>query len=121
MQKEGLSEAQIAARVASAEFGRPLRWIEEESHDTRENAGRTLPLMLRDGVNELVVVTHGWHMPRAMRAFMEAAGGRLKVTPAPMALAPRVDQPLLMWLPTAEGQAHVRHIVRECIGLLAGS
>jgi uncharacterized SAM-binding protein YcdF (DUF218 family) len=120
-QDEGPSEAQIAARVAAAEFGRPLRWIEEESRDTRENAGRTLPLMRRDGVTEVIVVTHGWHMPRAIRAFNEASQGRQKITPAPMALAPRVDRPWLMWLPTAEGQMHVRRIVRECIGLLAGS
>jgi len=120
-QKEGPSEAQIAARVASAEFGRPLRWVEEESRDTRQNAGRTLPLMLRDGISEVVVVTHGWHMPRTLRAFSEASQGRLKVTPAPMALAPRVDAPWLMWLPTSEGQVHVRRVVRECIGMLAGS
>jgi uncharacterized SAM-binding protein YcdF (DUF218 family) len=120
-QNEGPSEAQIAARVAAAEFGRPLRWIEEESRDTRENAGRTLPLMRRDGITEVIVVTHGWHMPRAMRAFSEASQGRLTITPAPMALAPRVDRPWLMWLPTAEGQMYVRQVVRECVGMLAGS
>ena len=121
MQKEGMSEAQIASRIAAAEFARPLRWVEEESRDTRENAGRVLPILLRDGVNEVIVVTHAWHMPRALRAFQEAAQGRVKVTAAPMALAPLVDQPLLMWLPSAEGHAHVRQVLRECIGLLAGS
>jgi len=121
MQMEGSSEAQTAARIASTEFGRPLRWTEEESRDTRENAARTVPLMLRDGVTELVVVTHGWHMPRAMRAFMETASGRLKVTPAPMGLAPRIDRPLLKWLPSSEGQTQVRQVSRELIGLLAGN
>ena len=59
---------------------------------------RTLPLMLRNGVTEVLVVTHGWHMPRAVRAFEQAANGRLKVTAAPMGLAPRIDRPLLKWL-----------------------
>jgi uncharacterized SAM-binding protein YcdF (DUF218 family) len=121
MQVEGPSEAQIAARIAAAEFGRPLRWVEEDSRDTRENARRALPLMLRDGITELVVVTHGWHMPRALRAFDEAANGRLRVTAAPMGLAPRVDSPVLRWLPSSDGHVHVRQVVREWIGLRAGS
>lgn len=118
---EGLSEAQIAGRIAASEFARPLRWTEDEARDTRENAGRSVALMLRSGVTEVVLVTHAWHMPRATRAFQDAAAGRLKVTAAPMALAPRVDHPLLRWLPSSEGQTHVRGVLRECIGLLVGS
>jgi uncharacterized SAM-binding protein YcdF (DUF218 family) len=118
---DGLSEAQIAARIAASEFGRPLRWTEEESRDTRENAGRSVALMSRAGVTELVLVTHAWHMPRAMRAFAEAGAGRVKMIAAPMALAPRVDVPLLKWLPSSEGYLHVRAVLRECIGLLMGS
>jgi uncharacterized SAM-binding protein YcdF (DUF218 family) len=121
MQNEGVSEAQIAARVAAADFGRPLRWTEEESRDTRENAARTLALMRREGLAELVIVTHAWHMPRSMRAFSQAADSKLKVTAAPMGLAPRIDQPWLKWIPSSEGHSHVRLILRELVGLLAGS
>jgi uncharacterized SAM-binding protein YcdF (DUF218 family) len=32
------AEARVAAKIAADEFGRPIRWIEDEAHDTRENA-----------------------------------------------------------------------------------
>jgi len=120
----GQAEAEIAARIAEREFGRPLRWVEDQSRDTRENAARTLALLRNDGIGRLVVVTHGWHMRRAARAFDDAAqhlGLQITVVPAPMALAPRLERPSLRWLPSAEGFALVRQALRECVGLLMGS
>ena len=40
-----------------------------ESRDTRENAARTLALLKPAGIDHIVLVTHGYHMPRALRAF----------------------------------------------------
>lgn len=120
-QADGLAEAQIAARISAEEFGRPLRWTEDQSRDTRENAARMVPVLLRAGITEVVVVTHVWHMPRARRAFEEAAQGRLKIVAAPIGLAARVDRQALLWLPSAEGFWSVRHALRERVGLWAGS
>jgi uncharacterized SAM-binding protein YcdF (DUF218 family) len=71
-QAEGPSEAAIAARITAREFGQPLRWTEERSRDTRENAERTLALLRPEGVKRIVLVTHGWHMRRSLRAFERA-------------------------------------------------
>ena len=119
-QRGGPSEAEVALRIAREEFGRPLSWAEGESRDTRENAARTVALLRRSDIAEIVIVTHGWHMPRALRAFRAAAGERVRLVPAPMGMAPRVEDPTLRWLPTAEGTAHVRHVLREALGLLLG-
>ena len=119
-QRGGPSEAEVALRIAREELGRPLSWAEGESRDTRENAARTVALLRRSDVAEIVIVTHGWHMPRALRAFRAAAGGRVRLVPAPMGLAPRVENPVLRWLPTSEGHAQVRHVLRETLGLLFG-
>jgi uncharacterized SAM-binding protein YcdF (DUF218 family) len=118
---EGPPEAQIAARVAQRDFGKPLQWVESDSRDTRENAARTVALLKKDGIKEVVVVTHGWHMTRARRDFEIAAAGTMKITPAPMGLAPAVEEPILRWLPTAEGFMRTRQVVRELLGLLAGA
>ena len=118
---DGASEAQIAARIAANDFGRPLRWSEEESRDTRENAGRTVALLRPTGTRKIVLVTHGWHMPRALRAFEAAARGRYQIVAAPMGLAPRVERPLLRWLPTAAGFVLVHHVLHEALGLAMGS
>ena len=118
---DGPPEAQIAARIAANDFGRPLRWREEASRDTRENAGHSLALLKDDRIRKVVLVTHGWHMRRALRDFEQAARGRFEIVPAPMGLAPRQERAFLRWLPSAQGFMLVRHVLHEAIGLLAGS
>ena len=118
---DSASEAQIAGRIAASDFGRPLRWSEEESRDTRENAGRTVALLQSAAIRKIVLVTHGWHMPRALRAFEAAARGRYEIVPAPMGLAPRVERPVLRWLPTGPGFGYVHHVLHEALGLAMGS
>jgi uncharacterized SAM-binding protein YcdF (DUF218 family) len=123
-QGEGTPEAEVAARIAVREFGRPIRWAETDSRDTRENALRMVPVLKADGITRIVLVTHAWHMPRALRAFEDVAqrlGGGIEIIPAPIAWAPRVERPLLRWLPSAEGYTLVRQVLREGLGLLMGA
>jgi uncharacterized SAM-binding protein YcdF (DUF218 family) len=90
----GASEAEVAADIAAREFGRPLRWVESRSRDTRENAERTVTELRDSKIEHLVVVTNGWHMARALRAFREAstrAGMAWEIVPAPMGLASRTE------------------------------
>jgi uncharacterized SAM-binding protein YcdF (DUF218 family) len=123
-QDGGTPEAQIAARIASREFGRPLRWTEEESRDTRENAARTVALLQPAGITHIVLVTHGYHMTRALRAFDQAAhrgGNTLRIIPAPMGLARQDTRPLLRWTPSAEGFRLTRDTLHETLGLWMGA
>jgi uncharacterized SAM-binding protein YcdF (DUF218 family) len=120
-QTDGQPEAQTAARVASHDFGQQIKWLEDQSHDTRENAMRSVPLLAQAGVTRIVLVTHGWHMPRARKAFEQAAAGAIKIQPAPMGLAARADSnPALDWLPTPAGYTSVNRALRELVGLLIG-
>jgi uncharacterized SAM-binding protein YcdF (DUF218 family) len=120
-QPDALPEARIAAQIAASEFGRPLKWVEDNSRDTRENAQRSVALLRRAGITHIVLVTHGWHMPRALHAFERAAGGAIRVEAAPMGLAHDAELPALEWIPTAMGTTDVRHILRELLGRLAGA
>ena len=120
-QVEGSTEAKVAARVAAEEFNRPIRLLEDQSRDTRENAGRTLALLKPAGIQHIVLVTHGYHMPRALRAFTEAAGTDVKVEAAPMGLARRQVRSWLEWMPSSRGFAEMRQVLREVIGRLAGA
>jgi len=120
----GTTEADVAADIAQREFLRPMRWVETKSRDTRENAQYSAA-MLRDlDVQQVVLVTHGWHMPRALRAFKEAATqdkAQWEIVPAPMGLGRSVERPALRWIPSAEGTQLVRAVLRETIGLLLGA
>ncbi len=115
------AEARVAGKVAAEEFGRPIKWIEDDSHDTRENAARTMALLKSAGIDHVVLVTNGWHMARARRAFVEAAGPDVRIEPAPMGLARRVDTPVLAWLPSSTGFREVREILREVVGRASGA
>lgn len=117
------TEAQVASQIAAQEFGRPLKWLEDRSRDTRENAAFTIALLKPLGIKRLVLVTHGWHMPRALRAFEEAAGkdSGIEIEAAPMGLARNVESPALTWIPSTHGMTEVRNIVRELYGRIAGA
>lgn len=116
------SEAETAARIAEREFRQPLRWVESQSRDTRENAAYTVRLLGPQGVKRLVLVTDGWHMPRSVRAFRTAAQAQgIDVIAAPMGMGVAVDHPALRWMPTSDGLVRVRNVVREWLGTLAGA
>lgn len=116
------AEADIAARIAAQEFGLALRWVENQSRDTRENAHQALAMLRADGVMHVLLVTHGWHMRRALRAFEAQAGPNdARIEAAPMGLAAPQDRGLLGWIPSAEGLKHTRILLREQLGWWLGA
>lgn len=120
--RAGAAEADVAARIASQEYGRPLRWVEAESRDTRENAARSLSMLKAAGVRHVLLVTRGWHMQRALALFNEAAANSgIRIEAAPMGLATRLETPLLSWLPTSAGFERVRLVLREWLGWKLGA
>src|SRR4051794_21321727 len=106
-------EGEVARRVLSQDYGLTPRWIDNTSHDTRENALRTRELLGAQGIQRIALVTHAWHMPRAVREF-ERAG--FTVVPAPTGFASPESRPLLEWLPSAEGLTFSRLVLREAAG-----
>jgi uncharacterized SAM-binding protein YcdF (DUF218 family) len=125
-EQAGQSEAEVAEGIATREFGRPLRWIETQSRDTRENAQYTVAMLVREQVDvqRVVLVTHGWHMRRSLRALEAAAahaGAKWEIVPAPIGLASRVERPVLRWIPSSEGFELVRNVLHEELGWWFGA
>ena len=114
---QAVSEAEVAARVAQQDFGFALRWSEAVSRDTSSNARLLAPVLMREGVQRIALVTDAWHMPRSVAAF-ERAG--FVVTPAPMGFTRPIESRLLQWLPSAQGLLASRQVLRECLGLAVG-
>jgi len=90
-------EAEIMKQALERDFNVPTRWVESDSRSTFENA-----LMSRDQlkstVQQVYLVTHAWHMPRAKLAF-EHAG--FTVIPAPTGYTTRVELTVLDFVPDA--------------------
>ncbi len=109
-----LSEGEVARRMAQQDYGLKLRWIDDRSRDTAENASLLRPLLQKDGVQRIALVTHAWHMPRSVLAF-ERAG--FAVTAAPMGFMLPSRKGLLEWLPSGNGLEDSRAILREWLAL----
>jgi uncharacterized SAM-binding protein YcdF (DUF218 family) len=110
-----LSEAETMRQAFIEDFGLPpetIRWVENASRNTQENARYTAHLLNAEGIKRIVLVTDAVHMPRALRSF--AASG-LTLLPAPTDFQREPLTPL-DFLPT--GYRESRYAMHEWIGQL---
>jgi uncharacterized SAM-binding protein YcdF (DUF218 family) len=91
--EEGVrAEAELMREALQREFGVPVRWSEDQSRNTRENAANAAAILSAEAVRRVLLVTHGFDVRRA-RAEFEAAGLQAlaapTLVPLPGALGPR--------------------------------
>jgi len=116
---EGRPEGESMREALTADFGVKVRWVESQSRDTAENAAYLAPMLARDGIVRVALVTHAFHMPRA-RYLFERAG--LQVMPAPTRFhsAPPDGSPLGLagdWLPGVKALKLSYFAAHEWLGL----
>lgn len=106
-------EGTVARRMLREDYGLTVRWLDDRSRDTAENAQRMAELAGRDGVRRIALVTDAIHMPRAAAAFRRAG---FDVVPAPTGFPQAERSELLEWLPSSQGFVTTRHVIREWLG-----
>src|SRR3989338_5313447 len=94
-----LSEAQQMRAVLEQEFRIPVRWIEDASDNTLENARYSFQILQKADIRRIYLVTHAWHMPRAAHIFRHAG---FEVVEAPTGFTTRHRIDPLAFLPRAE-------------------
>ncbi|GAB4123039.1 MAG: YdcF family protein [Sideroxydans sp.] len=109
------TEAEQMQQTLERELGVPVRWREDESNNTWQNARMSFALLQAEGISRIYLVTHAWHMPRAVFAF-RAAG--FHVVPAPTAYTTRHHTDVLDFLPSSRALDRSRWFLHELIGLL---
>jgi uncharacterized SAM-binding protein YcdF (DUF218 family) len=88
----GRPEAEVMRDVLEREYAVPVRWIENRSRNTHENALFSAKLLEHDGISRVLVVSHGVDARRARREF-SATG--LEVIAAPTNIpSGTVDNPI---------------------------
>lgn len=111
----GRSEAEAMQLSLQRDFGVSVRWAETTSNTTRENARHSAVLLGRENIRRIVLVTHAWHMPRAVETFT-AAG--FEVVPAPMAYMSARPITPLDFLPRAKSLKDSSRALHEWIGIV---
>jgi uncharacterized SAM-binding protein YcdF (DUF218 family) len=106
--------ADAMAGVLEDEFGVAVRWREGRSANTRDNALESAALLRAEGVRRVYVVTHAWHMPRALLAFR---GSGLEAVPAPTAFRAPARLALSAFWPTARALRESSLAWHETVGL----
>jgi uncharacterized SAM-binding protein YcdF (DUF218 family) len=111
------SEAEVMAGILANEFGVPVRWQENRSQDTADNAAMSAEILKAAGIRRIVLVTQAFHMPRAAALF-RAAG--LEVIPAPTYFMGGVGgAPIwLDFLPRASALQRSYYALHEWLGLV---
>ena len=74
------AESLVLKDALENDFFVPVRWVEDQSVNTWQNAQLSYAILQPQGITTIYLVTQAWHMPRALMAF-EKAGFR--VIPAP--------------------------------------
>jgi uncharacterized SAM-binding protein YcdF (DUF218 family) len=109
----GRAEAESMREALERDFGVKVRWVESAARDTAENARLSAPLLKAAGVTRIALVSHGWHLPRAIELF-EKQG--IEVTPAPTAFS--TGSPSLLEDLLPGGLVTSRLALREYLGRL---
>ena len=114
---DGPPEALLARQVLEDELGAQVSMVEDQSLTTWENARLTRPLLQTQGIDRILLVTHAWHLPRAVYTFEEAG---VQVIPAPTHFvhSSRSSGNPGDWLPTASALHTSYFALHEHLGLL---
>ncbi|ROR32867.1 YdcF family protein [Inmirania thermothiophila] len=111
----GTAEAEIMTRVLARDFGVAVRWADGRSRHTFDNARYAAALLLPEGVRRIALVTHAWHMPRAVQAF-RAAGFEVIPSPTGFTTADPTTRGWRALLPNADALVQTRRALHEWIG-----
>ncbi len=105
----------LAARVLREDFHVAPVWEENRARNTWENAHFSAEYLRARGIERVFLVSHAWHMPRAVYAFRRAG---LDPVPAPTAFVRGAGDQLLDYLPRAYAVRHGYWALHEWLGLL---
>jgi uncharacterized SAM-binding protein YcdF (DUF218 family) len=103
----------LMARMLVSDLGIAVRWTETEANDTWENAAASAAILEAEQIRSVYLVTHAWHMRRAVMAFKHFG---MKVTAAPVRLDTLPELTIHEFLPTASAWLTSYYGLHEWIG-----
>ena len=113
--KDRIAEGILAAGVLNREFGVRTTGVGQQSQNTWDNAFMTGKMLDELGIHRVFLVTHAWHMPRALEVF-ERAG--VAAIPAPTAFVHKgkTETKPSDWYPSAGALLNSYFALHEYLG-----
>lgn len=108
--------ADLMSDLFSDAFGLPVQWREVEAENTCQNARYSAAILRKAGISSALVVTHAWHMPRAILSFRQAG---FAIVPAPLHGDRHEIREVSDFLPHTAAWVRSFYAIHEWIGLLA--
>jgi uncharacterized SAM-binding protein YcdF (DUF218 family) len=108
--------ADLMADLFVDAFGLPVTWRETRAMNTCENAEFSAKILRDAGIKSALVVTHAWHMPRALLSFQRVG---YPVIASPLYGDRHEVQGLSDFLPHAHAWMRSFYAIHEWIGLAA--
>lgn len=109
-----LPEGELMRESMQEDFKTPVRWVEGRAINTFENARFSAEILEAEGISKIYLVTHAWHMRRAMSAYRNAG---FEVIPAPMGFTTRYQTDAFAFLPSVEALRHAYILTHEIAGM----
>ncbi len=114
---KAMSEADLMQQVLAEEFATPVRWLEEKSRNTYENALFSSKILQEAGIKRILLVVHSRDVVRAIWAFKQV--GTLEVTPAPTLFVRPVNRAGIMnWIPNPNALSRTAVVLHELVGIV---
>jgi len=114
---ESVPEAVLMRDLLVHELGADVRWLEGDSKSTYENAIFSSEILKTAGIEQALLVTHAWAMPRAYEAFVQT-GVQVIAAPTGFLSGSEFNTGLLSWLPSASALFQIRLALHEITGRL---
>lgn len=111
------SEAELMQEVLQKEFLIEVDFVEERARNTFENALYTASILRDRSSKKIYLVSHAWHLARAVEAFRKQA---IEVIPAPTAYYGNKDGNLYLsdLLPSSKAFYYSTLAIHEYFGIL---
>ncbi len=113
----GIREADLMRHTLEKYFHVPVLGADGRSRHTWDNATYAKEILWPRGIHRILLVTHAWHMQRAMHLFQDKG---FIVQPASTAFTRfnRLSKGLNAWIPSAGFLAHNKRLAHEYVGIL---
>lgn len=111
----GESEAALMARSLREDFRVPVKWIEDGSNNTAQNAELSKQQLQQAGITRVLLVTDALHMPRAQSIFARYG---LLVIPAPTYFISQKPLSAVDFIPNAKALEASYYALHERLGEL---